>query len=221
MANSNGDRPQEGQPKGDVPAEPAELAEEGQDGGVGSGGPRASSMQAIRAFWNNPAYRFIALFLPYLGLASFGYPIVVKHFNWIIQAFIRATAGIEFLIFELVSGDARLDGKMVWYGQFVVKIIDECTGLYEMLIFTAAVLAFPTSWAKRAIGVFLGCPLIYLFNVVRIAGLIVVGRHWSKAFEFMHLYFWQATMIVMITSVWLLWIVKVVQREDQTASHSD
>jgi len=29
----------------------------------------------------------------------------------------------------------------------------------------------------------------------------------------MHLYFWQATMIAMITSVWLLWITKVVQRE--------
>jgi archaeosortase B (VPXXXP-CTERM-specific) len=215
MVNSNGDRPSEGQPEGEVPESPRE----GHDDGQSSEEAGNSWMRPLRAFWANPAYRFIALFFPYLGLASFGYPMVVKHFNWIIQGFIRGTAAIEFLIFEFVSGDARLDGKLVWYGQFVVKIIDECTGLYEMLIFTAAVLAFPTSWAKRAVGVFLGCPLIYLFNVVRIAGLIVVGRHWSKAFEFMHLYFWQATMIVMITSVWLLWIVKVVQREDQTAPH--
>ena len=71
------------------------------------------------------------------------------------------------------------------------------------------------------VGLLLGCPLIYLFNVARIAGLIAVGRYWHEAFEFMHLYFWQATMIVMITSVWLLWIVKVVQREDQTAPHPD
>ncbi len=206
MAETNGERPKEGSAGGDI-REPG-------------GGGRASVFQAIKAFWNNPAYRFIALFLPYLGAVSLAYPLAVKHFNWIIQAFIRATATIEYLIFHFISGDARLDGKMVWYGQFVVKIIDECTGLYEMLIFSAAVLAFPTSWAKRGLGLLMGCPLIYLFNVVSIAGLIVVGRYWSTAFDFMHLYFWQATMIAMITSVWLLWIVKVVQREDQTASDS-
>ena len=33
-------------------------------------------------------------------------------------------------------------------------------------------------------------------------------------FDFMHLYFWQATLILMITSVWLLWIFQVVRRED-------
>jgi exosortase/archaeosortase family protein len=63
----------------------------------------------------------------------------------------------------------------------------------------------------------MGCPLIYLFNLIRIAMLIVVGRFWPPAFDFMHIYFWQATMIVMITSVWLLWITKVV-RHDATAS---
>lgn len=88
-----------------------------------------------------------------------------------------------------------------------------------MLIFTAAVLAFPATWRKKLIGIFLGCPLIYLFNVLRIAVLVIVGRHWSSAFEFMHLYFWQATMIVMITSVWLLWIMMVVRDEEEPGPH--
>jgi archaeosortase B (VPXXXP-CTERM-specific) len=83
-----------------------------------------------------------------------------------------------------------------------------------MLIFSAAVLAFPTSWKKKAVGLLLGNPAIYLFNVVRIAMLIVVGRYWPGAFDFMHLYFWQATMIVMIVSVWLLWIIKVVRTDE-------
>jgi hypothetical protein len=33
----------------------------------------------------------------------------------------------------------------------------------------------------------------------------------------MHLYFWQATLILMITSVWLLWIIKVVRNEEPDA----
>ncbi len=214
MVETNGDRPEEG-PASDP------GAEKGEGVGESSPGPEPVRLvQRLKAVWDNPAYRFIGLFLPYLALASLGYPLMVEHTDGIIQAFIHATAGIEYAVFSVFTDDVRLDGEMIWFGQFVVKIIDECTGIYEMLIFAAAVLAFPTSWAKRGVGLLLGCPLIYLFNVVRIAGLIVVGRYWSEAFEFMHLYFWQATMIAMITSVWMLWIVKVVQREDQALPDS-
>lgn len=210
MTENNGDRPEEGPPNGEAPRNGGPDPQEGAS---------FSILRGIKAVWNNPAYRFIALFLPYLGATSVGYPLLVKHNNVVIQTLIRVTASIEAELFMLFSDEVRLDGKMIWFGNFVVRIIDECTGIYEMLIFASAVLAFPTSWAKRGIGLLLGCPLIYVFNVLRIAGLIWVGRYWSSAFDFMHLYFWQATMIAMITSVWLLWIVKVVQREDQTASH--
>ncbi|MDE0885731.1 MAG: archaeosortase/exosortase family protein [Myxococcota bacterium] len=208
MDENNDNRPREGQSPAESDPGPAQ-------------GRKNSPWKFVREVWENPAYRFVALFLPYLGVASVGYPQVVKHFNGLIQAFILATATIEYHFFALFTDQVRLDGKMVWFGNFVVRIIDECTGIYEMLIFSAAVLAFPTSWAKRGIGLLLGCPLIYLFNVVRIGGLILVGRYWSEAFDFMHLYFWQATMIAMITSVWLLWITKVVQREAQALPDTD
>jgi len=205
-----------------TPEQPASGASAGNGGGTEEPAPsRPSLKESLLGAWRNPAYRFVGLFLPYLGLVSLGYPILVEHFNGVIQAFILATAVIDYEFLSIFSDQVKLEGKMIWFGRFVVKIIDECTGIYEMLIFSAAVLAFPTTWSKRALGLLLGCPLIYLFNVARIAGLIVVGRYWYEAFEFMHLYFWQATMIVMITSVWLLWIVKVVQREDQAPRHTD
>jgi hypothetical protein len=50
--------------------------------------------------------------------------------------------------------------------------------------------------------------------------LILVGRYYAPAFDFMHLYFWQATMIVWITLVWLLWIMKVV-RDDEDEPAAD
>jgi archaeosortase B (VPXXXP-CTERM-specific) len=100
-----------------------------------------------------------------------------------------------------------------------VHIIEECTGVYEVLIFAAAVLAFPTIWPKKWVGLGLGLPLLYFFNVLRIAVLILVGKYMPQYFDFMHLYFWQATLILMITSVWLLWITQVVNRDwSRTAS---
>jgi exosortase/archaeosortase family protein len=83
-----------------------------------------------------------------------------------------------------------------------------------MLIYSAAVLAFPTHWRNRLLGLLLGNPLIYFFNLVRIGMLIWVGAWFRDWFEFMHVYFMQATMIVMITGVWLLWITQVVRDRD-------
>lgn len=185
-------------------------------GSSNDGGDREASLfERVLEVWRNPAYRFVLLFLPYLGLVSFVYPLFVRHYNPVVQWFILKTAQFEGLLFGLFGADTRVDEKLVFFGHFAVKIIDECTGIYEMLIFSAAVLAFPTDWLRKAIGVLLGCPLIYLFNVLRIAVLMIVGRYWPFAFDFMHLYFWQATMIVMITSVWLLWIIVVVRANDE------
>lgn len=182
----------------------------------GSGRAGSGPLVRLKELWSNPAYRFVMLFLPYLGAVSIGYPIFVKRYHGLVQTFILATAKIEYWLFVPFSSAISLDQKQIVFGGFGVKIIDECTGIYEMLIFSAAVLAFPTSWRSRLIGIAMGNPLIYLFNVLRIAMLIVVGRFWSQAFDFMHLYFWQATMILMITSVWLLWILKVVRSEEDS-----
>lgn len=195
---------QGGKSKADESAEPA-------------AGPRSWLQRAV-GLWRDPAYRFVMLFLPYLGAVSIFYPIFVKRHHDVVQAFILMTVKVEYALFWPFTSAITTDEKLIDFAGFSVKIIDECTGIYEMLIYSAAVLAFPTSWKKRGVGLLLGNPLIYLFNVLRIAMLIVVGRYWSDAFDFMHLYFWQATMILMITSVWLLWILEVVRSEEVPAA---
>jgi archaeosortase B (VPXXXP-CTERM-specific) len=167
----------------------------------------------IRDAWNNPAFRFVFLFLLYLGISSVAYPIFRENYREVLDALMRGTALIEYLLFLPFTDDVSARGTMVVLMGFSVKIIEECTGVYEVIIFSAAVLAFPTTWAKRGIGFAFGIPTIYAFNAIRIAVLILVGKFYPASFEFMHLYFWQATLIVMITSVWALWIFKVVIRE--------
>ncbi len=58
----------------------------------------------------------------------------------------------------------------------------------------------------------LGCGVIFLFNLVRIGMLLIVGRRWPDSFEFFHLYFWQATLIAIIVSVLYGWIRIFVHR---------
>lgn len=212
MDSSNGetDDPQQQGGRDGAKASPSVDAPEGSSGG--------SPLDRLKRIWANPSYRFVLLFIPYLVLISVGYPLLLKHWSGFVQAFIHATANIEFFLFDIFSDEISVNGKHVVFGGFAVKIVDECTGIYEMLIFSAAVAAFPTNIKNKVLGLIFGNPLIYAFNIVRIGGLIAVGHFHRESFEFVHVYFMQATMIVMITSVWLLWITQVVR--DRSDAHT-
>ncbi len=173
-------------------------------------------MDRIRAIWQNPAYRFVFLFAVLLLAEVLLYPWATKRWFFVIQTLTRWTAWFEWKVCDLVGASVSLDGNLVSLDGFAVRIIEECTGIFEVIIFAAAVLAFPTTGLKKLIGLGLGVPILYAFNVMRILVLLVVGRYKPSIFEFMHLYFWQATLILMITSVWLLWIFKVVRHETET-----
>jgi exosortase H (IPTLxxWG-CTERM-specific) len=130
------------------------------------------------------------------------------------QPFKQATAALAAALFGLFSDSVSAHGDIVAVsGGFSVQIVAECFGLLEMAIFAAAVLAFATSWRKRLLGLALGLPVIFAFNLLRIGMLLWVGRHSRAFFEFAHLYFWQATLVLGITGLWLLWVRFVVRDE--------
>lgn len=110
-----------------------------------------------------------------------------------------------------VFGHSTISGAKVGYRGFTVLIIGECVGIYEIVIFTACVLAYPATWAERAKGLALGTGLILVFNLVRIAALLLVGRHHPTLFDFFHLYFWQTTLILLVAAAWFAWLRLVVR----------
>jgi archaeosortase B (VPXXXP-CTERM-specific) len=171
----------------------------------------------IRSAASNPAYRFVGLFALFLAVISVGYPWLTKRWISAVHAMTVGTASLVHEILALVTDETSLAGNMVHLGGFGVRIIEECTGVFEVLIFLAAVLAYPTGWVDKLLGIAMGVPILYVFNVARILVLLWVGRFHYDLFEFMHIYFWQATLILMITSVWLLWILKVVRHEKPSA----
>ena len=199
MTDANDSADDEAAEAGDPPSD---VQPEGADGDGGAMPP-----------WKNPAYRFVFLFLVYLGTIAYLYPKFRVRYVEVVDALAEATAYIEYLAFSIFTDQVTNVHKVVAYKGFAVHIIEECTGVYEVMIFAAAVLAFPTQWSKKWVGLGLGIPILYSFNVIRIGVLMVVGKHWPEYFDFMHLYFWQATLILMITSVWLLWITQVVNRD--------
>ena len=122
---------------GDIPEDPERSSAPDDATAVASSG--------LRGIWANPAYRFVALFLIYLGLVSVLYPLFTASFSGVIRWLIDATAYVEYLILRPFTSEVSYAGNLVVFQGFSVKIIVECTGIFEIMIFSAAVLAFPTS----------------------------------------------------------------------------
>ncbi len=161
--------------------------------------------------WKNPAVRFICLFT--LSIGVLGLSPLRGQFSETVDLLAAITARIEYGLFNLFTEDIALYGVKLVYREFSVVIVEECTGIYEAVIFASGVIAFPTSMANKAIGVGLGLPLLFGLNIVRISGLLLVGRYLGGAFEVMHVYFWPITMLLMIGAAWMLWMKFVVGRD--------
>ncbi len=99
---------------------------------------------------------------------------------------------------------------------FRFVLIHECGAIEAIVIFVAAVLAFPTRKLRRLWGVLLGAPILYFVNVFRLSTLSFIGAHTGgdERFDFAHEYVWQCIYIVFVVIVWLLWVDLFVRRRD-------
>ncbi len=128
-----------------------------------------------------------------------------------IEAHITALRG---QVDGLPAGPARSNALRDRSFGFVV--VPDCGAIPSLSIFVAAVLAFPTTWFRRAIGLLGGLPFLYAVNLGRLSSLAYLaaydttaGRKW---FTFCHEYVWQGIFIVFVVGVWLTWIEFVVRR---------
>jgi exosortase H (IPTLxxWG-CTERM-specific) len=168
----------------------------------------------LRAFWAVPTYRFAVLFLVFLVSIALVYSGLRLRFGSYFGVTETFTAEVVYRVMSLFSSEVKLtNDTTIFYGPFPISIIEECSGIYEALLLGAALLAFPTAWYKTLLGFAIGFPLIYAMNIARIAVLLVIGRYSPGYFDFLHLYFWQGTMILMVASTWLIWVLWVVRGE--------
>lgn len=116
----------------------------------------------------------------------------------------RVSAGLVTLFDPHVVSS----GKMLQSTRngFAVSIEAGCNGIEAALILIAAMLAFPAPWKHRLIGIAVGLAAVQVLNVVRVVSLFYLGQWSASAFEWAHLYLWQALIMLDVLIVWLIWI---------------
>jgi exosortase/archaeosortase family protein len=78
-----------------------------------------------------------------------------------------------------------------------------------MILFMAAVLAFPSTSQLRLMGLAAGLPAIQLINLVRLVSLYWSGIHRPQWFTFLHIVVWQTAVILVGVAIFIIWSSRV------------
>jgi exosortase H (IPTLxxWG-CTERM-specific) len=117
-------------------------------------------------------------------------------------------------VIRLLGENTTLDDVDVVGEGVAISIREECNAIPAIFIFVAAVLAFPASWKKKALGIALGFPAIFAVNTVRVVTLYYAAKYLSRdLFEALHLYVWQALVIIFAIFTWIFWADRVAARK--------
>jgi archaeosortase B (VPXXXP-CTERM-specific) len=159
---------------------------------------------------NENVFRFIGPYLLYIALFTLLYITLQEKF-----AFLNLlTADALSVLMSLLGVESSSYGQSVYMDGFSVMIIDECTGMYELLVYAGCILAYPTTVSKKILGLVLGIPAMLGVNMVRLLFLSFVGILYPSMFSYVHYYLWQITFIFLIVMFMLLWIEKVVKNRN-------
>jgi exosortase H (IPTLxxWG-CTERM-specific) len=151
--------------------------------------------------------RFLALFLVVL-IGLFVLDIWQPVSDHVIDPFNGVLAWLSAHLIHLFGGDAIAYGKILASTKtgFAVSIERVCNGIEAVIILVSAIIAFPSPWKHKVVGVLLGFTALQALNLVRIISLFYMGQ-WDKTwFEWFHLYLWQALIVLDALVVFLVWL---------------
>jgi exosortase H (IPTLxxWG-CTERM-specific) len=147
---------------------------------------------------------FLILFLVLLcgGLTLLSLNCVNDH---AVEPFTAGIAWASGAALNLLEQDVTMQGTVIRSPRFAVTIRNGCNGVEAMLIFLAAVLAFPASWRSRLIGLALGILAIQIVNLVRVVALFLAGVYFPRIFDSSHTVIWQTIVILLGVLLWIFW----------------
>lgn len=176
----------------------------------------ASYLLVPRRWWDTRPpvaqfpFRFVVLLIPVLVLV----PRLVEYGPAAVDLTTRAVAWVSSALG--LAAMAEPGGRMTFAdGAFWYEVIPACTTAVPTVLFAALVLAYPATWRQRAVGVLLGVPALFLFNLLRLVLLAWIGVHAMATYDAVHWVGFQALFVFVVGLLWVTWIRVVVQRGER------
>ena len=154
-----------------------------------------------------PMRRFLFIFIALLAL-SFGVELTPWAQTWFVTPWTDAVARASGELMRVFDASVTTTGNVIGSSAsaFAVSIEAGCNGVEATLVLVAAMLAFPASWPHRLRGIAIGVVAVQALNIVRVISLFYLGQWNGAAFEWAHLYVWQALIMLDVLIVWVIWV---------------
>ena len=98
------------------------------------------------------------------------------------------------------------NGQLMLDGEVLVYMMPACNGMVLMALFAGFILAFPGPAVKKVFFISGGIILIYLLNVLRVAGLALNVLYNASSVDFNHKYTFTVIVYAAIFGMWMLWV---------------
>ena len=156
---------------------------------------------------NHSMLRFVVVFMALLG-GLFYLRVTEPVRQAVTLPFTGVLADVSGFIIKLFDARVLTEGVVIRSldHPFAVAIAPGCDGIEAVIILIAAMIAFPAPWKHRLVGIGVGFLGIQALNLVRIISLFYLGQ-WSRpAFDWFHLYLWQALIVLDALAIFLIWL---------------
>ena len=119
---------------------------------------------------------------------------------------LNVQATISSGLLNLFGEGTTVSKEVITSPDFAISIKNGCDGMEASALFLIAILVFPLGFKWKIPGIIAGYLTLFIANIARIAGLFLVGKYWSEAFDFMHLHGGLILFSALAIFVWLVWV---------------
>src|SRR5262249_15016855 len=118
----------------------------------------------------------------------------------------KASARGSSVLLNFLGAKTTVEGVVIRGSECAVAVRRGCDPLEPIVLFAAAVIAFPANWRSRGSGMVLASVFLFVLNLARVASLYLLRAENSALFESLHLVWWPALFIVGSLVLWVLWL---------------
>ena len=109
-------------------------------------------------------------------------------------------------ILEILGIQSAYQDSVIKLPSIALDVKFGCNGLEAVMIYTVAVIAFPSPWKKKLMGILGGFLVIQVINILRIVSLAYSAIRFKSLFEYIHIYVAQGLMIAVSLGIFFVYL---------------
>jgi exosortase/archaeosortase family protein len=119
---------------------------------------------------------------------------------------ISATVWCLSTLLRLGTREVGVAGASVTALGASIQIVSDCTSLVATILLSGAIVAYPARGRWKLVGLLGGSIALWIYNLIRVIGLMIVLARWPAVFDLVHVYVWQSLTVILVACLFSLWL---------------